>query len=278
MFTDRKLVIATKHSKETVIAPVLESGCGVKCIVPDDFDTDQLGTFSGEIERQDDPLETARKKCLLAIERTNCDLAVASEGSFGPHPSIIFIPADDELLLFVDKKNNLQIWVREISTNTNFSRKEIKSIHELTDFAHSVQFPSHGLILRSSPFETVDLVKGIQDWDLLNQTFTRLITQYGTVHAETDMRAFCNPTRMNVIQQAAFKLVDKLKSTCPQCAAPGFGITDRREGLPCEWCGLPTRSTLSFISTCQQCGYTQEDHYPNGKEKEDPTYCDYCNP
>ena len=96
MFSGRKLVIATKHKKEQVIAPLLENALGAKCIVPEGFDTDTFGTFSGEKERADDPVITARIKCLKAMELTGATLGVASEGSFGPHPSLFFINADEE--------------------------------------------------------------------------------------------------------------------------------------------------------------------------------------
>jgi hypothetical protein len=49
LFKGRNLVIATLHGKEKVIAPLLEHALGVKIIVPEKFDTDQYGTFSGEI-------------------------------------------------------------------------------------------------------------------------------------------------------------------------------------------------------------------------------------
>jgi hypothetical protein len=62
MFKGRSLLIATKHKKEEVIAPIFERELGVKCFVSADFDTDELGTFSGEIERKFDPITTARKK------------------------------------------------------------------------------------------------------------------------------------------------------------------------------------------------------------------------
>jgi hypothetical protein len=55
---------------------------GVICFVNENFDTDLLGTFTGEIERKLDPIATARQKCLLAMKLSNCDLGVASEGSF----------------------------------------------------------------------------------------------------------------------------------------------------------------------------------------------------
>ncbi len=148
MFKNRKLLIATKHKKESVIAPILEKELGVICFTDDHFDTDQYGTFSGEIERINDPITTLKNKCLSAMEQNNCDLAVSSEGSFGPHPTLFFANADDEFLIFIDKKNNIEIIVRELSTSTNFSGKEINSKNELMDFAQKIGFPSHGLILK----------------------------------------------------------------------------------------------------------------------------------
>jgi hypothetical protein len=278
MFSGRDLVIATKHHKEKVLAPILEAELGVRCMVPEELDTDLLGTFSGEVERLDDPLTAARKKCLLAMELTNATLAIASEGSFGPHPSLVFIPADDELLLFMDKENGLEIAVRELSTETNFNHQEVKSFAELEAFAHRVQFPSHGLIIRSNPQDHHDLVKGIKDWSLLKEAFDRRIQQADSVFVETDMRAFCNPTRMKVIEKAAAKLIEKIQSVCPDCQTPGFGIVDHREGLPCSWCGAPTRSTLCYIYRCVKCACLKEVSYPYGKKEEDPMYCDHCNP
>ena len=278
MFHGRKLVIATKHKKENVIAPMLEEALKVDCVVPDDFDTDQFGTFTGEIERKLSPLETARIKCYSAMEKVGCDLAIASEGSFGPHPSMLFIPADDELLLLVDRKNNLEIAVREISTETNFNRKEINSFEELKTFADLVKFPAHGLILKNEHLEFSNTIKGITEWELLTEAYHQFSGQNCKIFAETDMRAFCNPTRMHVIQKATNKLIEKIKSECPHCKCPGFGITDHREGLPCSLCGFKTKSTLCYISVCQKCSYVKEDMYPNGKTEEDPMYCDRCNP
>ncbi len=278
MFEGRNLVIATKHEKEKVIAPILEKELGVKCFVTLDFDTDELGTFTGEVERKDDPIITARNKCLLAMELTNCDLAVASEGSFGPHPSLYFVPSDDEFLLFVDKKNDLEIIARELSIETNFNGCEIKTERELKEFADNANFPSHGLIIRKSHDDFRDIVKGITNPDELNKAFQNLIGKHGTAYIETDMRAMYNPSRMKVIEKAAGKLVDKILSLCPKCETPGFGITDRKDGLPCELCDFPSRSTLSYIYTCQKCAYEKEEKYPNGKQTEDPRYCDMCNP
>jgi hypothetical protein len=171
MFKGRNLIIATKHSKEKVIAPIVEKELGVKCFVSLDLDTDLLGTFTGEIERKDDPVTSARNKCLMAMELTNCDLAIASEGSFGPHPTLYFIPADDEILVFIDKKNGFEIIAREISTESNFNGSEIKTEKELLAFAANAHFPSHGLILRKSKEEYGDIVKGITSEAQLSKVF-----------------------------------------------------------------------------------------------------------
>ena len=277
-FEGRKLVIATKHNKEVVIAAIFEKELGVSCFTPNDFDTDLLGTFTGEIERSQDPLETARKKCHMAMDLTNCDMAIASEGSFGPHPSIGFINADDEILMFVDKKNNLEIWVRELSLNTNFNGEEIKSVKQLIEFSENVKFPGHALIIRKSKSENIEITKGITDWITLKDLFLKLNCKYGSAYIETDMRAMYNPTRMQVIEEAAKKLSKKINSSCPSCQTPGFGITNAIPGLPCAQCRLPTRSTLSFEYKCKACSFSEEKKYPHNKTEEDPTYCDFCNP
>lgn len=278
MFEGRTLLIATKHEKEKVIAPIVEKELGIKCLVTKDLDTDKFGTFSGEVERKDDPITTARNKCYLAMELTNCDLVIASEGSFGPHPTLYFVPADDEFLLFIDKKNGLEIIARELSIETNFNGSEIKTEKKLFEFAAKANFPLHGLILRKSKDEYSGIVKGITNAEQLSIIFNHLIKNYGTAYIETDMRAMYNPTRMNVIELAAKKLINQINALCPICQMPGFGITAAKEGLPCEICNYPTGSKISYIYSCQKCGYLEEEKYPKGKKTEDPMYCAICNP
>lgn len=278
MFQNRKIIIATKHEKEKVIAPVLERELGVICFTDKNFDTDIFGTFTGEVERTLDPIATAREKCLKAMEANNCDLGIASEGSFGAHPAIFFVPADDEFLIFIDKKNGLEIIAKELSTDTNYNSTEIKNEDELWSFADMAGFPEHGLILRQSADIKFEIFKGINDVKLLKEIFHKMMSKYPTVFVETDMRAMYNPTRMKVIEKATQKLVKKIKSTCPQCHTPGFDITEIKKGLICGLCKMPTNSTLSHIFTCQKCQFTKEEKYPHNKISEDPMYCNFCNP
>lgn len=197
---------------------------------------------------------------------------------FGPHPSLFFTSADDEFLIFIDRKNKLEIIARELSTSTNFDGQQIQNEKELREFINHVSFPTHALILSKSKEDKTDMIKGITNYESLVKSANALILKCGSAYVETDMRAMYNPTRMRVIQKAAEKLVHKIKSTCPQCQAPGFGITDTKKGLQCSLCGLPTNSILSAIYECQHCQFKKEDMYPHQKTTENPTYCDYCNP
>ncbi len=278
MFENRNLLIVGKHKKETVIAPIFEKLLEVKCFTNTNFDTDEFGTFSGEIERESDPLSTVRNKCLAAMEFSKCNLAIASEGSFGPHPSIFFAKANEEFLIIIDKKNKLEIVVKELSTETNFNTSEIGNERELLDFATEVGFPSHGLILKNSKHNFSKIYKGIIDAKDLIKFYNELKLLSKTVWIETDMRANYNPTRMKTIQKATLKLIEKINSLCPKCKTPGFGICKSIRGLPCDLCGFATNSLLMNVAICQKCHLEQEYKFPHGKEKENPMYCDFCNP
>jgi hypothetical protein len=278
MFGNRRLVVATRHAKERAIAPVLERELGLYCHAPEDFDTDQLGTFTGEIERSLDPLETAREKCRRAMDLTGSDLAVASEGSFGPHPVMVFVPCGDELLLLADRRHGLEIVVRDLSTETNFATAAVDTEAALLAFADKAGFPSHALILRRARDSHLDIHKGITDRQQLLDTYRQLVDRHGSACVETDMRAMHNPMRMRRLEVLAQQLVERIRSTCPSCAMPGFAVTEMVRGLPCELCRLPTNATSRLVSVCEHCGHRQDQPRPDGKTAENPMYCDFCNP
>ena len=278
MFAGRKVLIATKHKKELVMAPILEKELAITCFVSEQFDTDILGTFSGEIERKNDALTTLRNKCILAANATKSDFVIASEGSFGAHPSIFFAHANQELVMLKDFKNDLEIIAKEISLETNFNGQKISTETELLTFAEKVNFPSHALILKDNDVSFSTIYKGIQSEEVLLEKFHELLKKSGFVYVETDMRAMYNPTRMKVIEKATWQLIEKIKSICPSCKTPGFDIVDAVSGLPCELCKCPTRSTLYYMYQCKKCNYSCKKMFPRGIAYEDPTYCDTCNP
>ena len=277
-FEGRTLAIATMHQKERVLGSVLQEALGVQVLTPAGLNTDVLGTFTGEVERQEDIRSVLRTKCRMAMDLCRTDLAVASEGSFGPHPQIPFVPADDEALMLLDLKNGLEIHVRELSFETNYASGVFTDWSLLEAFARSAGFPEHGIILRTRQPDDQLMIKGITNPVLLREGFNRLLGVCGEVHAETDMRAMFNPTRMRVIERAARKLADRVCTICPGCARPGFGLVRTESGLPCSQCFAPTRSVLLAIYGCDGCGHIEKVFQPEQKQFEDPMYCSFCNP
>lgn len=277
-FTNRELLIVTKHKKEQVIAPLFEKALGVRCVVSQKFDTDTLGTFSGEISRKYEAFETLRQKCLQAMELEGHDLAIATEGSFGNHPTVFFAPANEEMILLLDKKNKIQIGARLVSLATNFDGQELNSKEALDVFLKKIQFPSHGVIIKDKEHNWNSIVKGICDYDTLDKIVANYFDTQSSFFVSTDMRAMFNPTRMNVIEEVCVALLQKIQSYCPNCQYPGFGVVRAEAGLPCSFCAQPTRSTAAQVYQCEVCAHEQINLFPNNKHVEDPAFCDYCNP
>ncbi|MCA6361505.1 MAG: hypothetical protein IM638_00570 [Bacteroidetes bacterium] len=268
------MVIATMHGKEQVLAPVMEQHLGVRCEVVE-IDSDAFGTFSGEVERTGTPVEAALQKCYAAFEKTDATLALASEGSFGPHPVIGLVPGNEEWLVLLERQTNRHIVARHITTETNFAGQQVNNFTELKTFARRVGFPLHALLLKDRETNFTQCFKGIFTEEALQNAFTSL---GHTAWAETDMRAMHNPTRMKAIEAAAHKLAAKVLSRCPNCHEPGFAVTAAIEGLPCELCNQPTRGILFHIYTCTSCTHREERIPPQRKAFQDAMYCDYCNP
>ncbi|MBD2252413.1 DUF6671 family protein [Nostoc parmelioides] len=282
LFSDRLAVLATMHHKEKVIAPLLEQDLGVKVIVPPDFNTDIFGTFTREVKRPGTQISAARLKAEKALEFTGESLAIASEGSFAPHPLVPYIYSNREIIILLDKINDIEIIGEYFSTDTNFNHQVVESLDEAYTFAKKVGFPEHGLVVW---FENLDkkchdMIKGITQETALIEAinFGLEKSPNSKINIETDMRAIYNPTRMKNIEKATHNLLQKISSCCPQCHTPGFEITERIKGLPCELCHMPTTLTLRAIYQCKKCGFRQDKPFPNGTEFADPSQCMYCNP
>jgi hypothetical protein len=279
-FKGRTAVIANKHKKERVIAPLLEEHLGLKIIVPEKIDTDQFGTFTRDVPRNGTQRETARAKALEGIRLTGASIGIASEGAFGPYPAFPFVPANIELVVLIDTKHDLEIVGESISPETNFDHAYISSLEEAKAFAKRIGFPSHGLVIRAHPDSSVGMVKGVSTMELLEnevEKYLKLPSQK-TAFLETDMRAHFNPTRMENIRLATEDFVKNSLQSCLKCGAPGFRITEKKPGLPCELCGSKTDNILADVYTCHKCGFTKEELYPDGIRAAYAGNCGYCNP
>jgi hypothetical protein len=278
IYEGRKIVLLTKHGKESVIKPILENKTGCELVTDSSFDTDRLGSFSREVKRRKSQLETARLKIKKGMRRAKTDMGIASEGSFGLHP-IVPIPWNVELVLLYDKRDRFEIYGVHESSDTNFDHKTIRSMEEAVEFAEKAGFPEHYLIIRPENAKSRHIIKDINSLEKLGEAFDlcKKRSKSGNVFIETDMRAYANPTRMKNIEKATQDLLEKLLIFCPVCGAPGFTVKESLPGLPCEICGTPGDMTLKHVLECHRCNHRHEELHPKGKAAP-AEYCHHCNP
>lgn len=284
-----RIALATRHGKQRVIGRAIRHGLGAALLHLPELDTDALGSFCGSVPRSGSALDACIAKAELALAHTDTPLAIASEGSFGPHPAVPLLPVGVECMVFLDRQRGLTIREELIARRTNFSqrllgREDLATGAPSADLERWLQasgFPSHALIVRplDGPAKAA-IQKGLQDPKALVQTLSEALAQAGDrgVQLETDMRAHCNPTRMASIRQLSFRLVRRIASGCPACHSPGWGLIERLPGLPCGWCGLPTERIAQEVFGCVACDHRQVQHRADGLQAADPEHCPHCNP
>ncbi len=273
------IALTTRHGKERALERVFAAGLGARFKLCD-HDTDQLGTFSGEIPRLADAAATCRAKALLGMQATGLRLGLASEASFGPHPAMPMLPVGQELLLFLDQERDLCVLEQRLEWRTNYSHTLLEPGDFPDAWLRQVGFPAHGVIARPAERQPCLLFKGLQTSADFAEAVERCrgADPDGRVWLETDMRAHCNPTRMRSIRRLGVALVRRLRTPCPECGSPGWGLLDTKPGLPCSDCGTATGLTLSEIWGCEQCGARHEKPRRDGRLQADPGQCPWCNP
>lgn len=271
----RKAALLTKHEKLPLINAAMLSA-GVEVILTDEYDTDELGTFSGDVARTLSPLECAKFKARKACELTGCELGIGSEGSFGGGPMQGFVNWDEEILVLHDRVNQFDIVafaqgaikVNEFSVT---SRDVIKT--QLAKYD-----PGQAWTLKSAD----STVKGLRNFQEIARALEELnwLTDDNhsqqSIHIEPDFRAMFCPERQAYIKQAAEQLAQRIQSLCPECHAPDFWRSEIIKGAICMGCGLPTELPKAFILRCSHCLF-------EGQEKSetqlvDPGQCQFCNP
>jgi len=279
-FKGRTVILATMHGKEKVIAPILEKHLGVSVVIPKNFNSDNFGTFTGDVKRCGNQLEAARAKLYKAMEDEGADIGVSSEGSFGNHPSIPFIKSNLELLLFIDKKKGYEFQGYFRTPETNISGTYIKNAEEALDFARNIGFPTHGVIVKRNEHEKNAMHKDLQTEKEVIETVNTLLVNFSLeqIFIETDMRAHKNPTRMKAIEKATEDLVKNITSCCPNCKEPGFVMIDYIKGLQCSLCNLPTELGVYDVYGCKMCNHTENTLVTKYGKIADPKYCNHCNP
>lgn len=273
--------LATKHGKERTIGPILESELGLVVELAA-VDTDAFGTFTGEVARRADQRATARAKARAALDaHPAARFGIASEGSFGPHPQLPFVAGGLEMVMLVERESGHEVVGVDLTAETNFAAREVKSVEEALAFAREASFPSHGLVVMAAQHgrraPTVDLIKGVVERSTLTRAVAEVLAANGSAWVETDMRAHRNPTRMESIERATRALVLAFRSACPRCALPGYVAVGYAEGWPCEECGLATPLPRAEVLACAGCGRREERALPPSPSPAS-FHCPRCNP
>lgn len=277
-YAGQRAVLLTQHGKEDLVGPVLRDAVG--CLVErvSGFDTDTLGTFARDVPRAGNQLDAARRKARIGMSLGACALGLGSEGSFVPDPYTGLMPWNVEMLVWIDDGLGLEV-TGVAQGPARSAHRVVRSVDELRQFAREAGFPEHQLVLRPNDEHDLRIRKGLDDWAGLRAAFEWALghSLSGSVFVEHDLRAHCNPTRQQLIRQAAINLGRKLNTACPSCAAPGFWITAVQGGRPCRDCGAPTRQPLKETWSCSCCHH-QVERAAEGPHTAGPAQCDHCNP
>ena len=274
----KKAVIATKHEKGKIVAPIFKNVLGLQ-VSECNLDTDILGTFTGEIERKQSPRETVLIKARLGIEQSGEAIGIASEGSIGADPFIPFLNSDFEMMAFVDEDLDLEIVESIRSTDIVTAVKSVDGQEDLTEFLQRADFPRHKLIVRTKHIPTKFCIKGIDDEDSLRKAIEAVQKEdpENIAVIESDLRAHCSPSRQKIIGELTSKLANRLKQLCPQCNCPGWGVVTYIKGVRCSGCKRVSPEAIKQeVLGCSKCMYEED-----GKviaEAIDPARCDWCNP
>lgn len=261
----------TKHNKQIALsAPLRSVGYAVQTF--DQYDTDQLGTFTGETPRLGTQLDAARTKARLACELSGLRFGLGSEGSFGPDPHLGVTSWNIEVLVWLDAQEGYDIHAVYQGPDTNYAQTFASREADVIAFAAKTGFPEHGLVI-GKPEERWFRKDLTSANEVLHAVEAPL--SLGPVWLETDMRAHRNPRRMAAIARCADTLAQKIASKCPACAKPGFGITKLIPGARCENCGRKTSTPRAQLFSCAACGETLEQQV---SATINAMRCDHCNP
>lgn len=177
------IMLASMHGKEKVIDPIISKFLPVKIKVCAELNTDQFGTFSGEVTRES-PITALKAKNRSACRISGAAMAIASEGSFGSHPLYSFLPVNEEFVMLTNESRGWEVIGRNMTTETNYNSSLVNDWEKLYEFALSAGFPSHGIILRSGYGVSY---KDICTWDTLKNQFTQLANSGEQLEVFTDI-------------------------------------------------------------------------------------------
>lgn len=277
-YEGRRIAIATKHDKHLVLDRAFRHGLGASLVLAG-VDTDQLGTFTGDVARPGPPADVVVRKARLGMAAASLPIGLASEASFFPYPPVPVVQAHHELLSLVDDELAISVTESIWSLKTNHAATTLGVGDDYRPFLTRVGFDTHALVVRPHPGDG-PIIKGIVTVAGLTEAIAQAAERSPDAKAmvETDMRAHHNRSRRLVLRHLGYRLVRRLRLACPGCGLPGWGRTETVTGLPCEQCATPTAEPIGFRDGCPHCGLTGALHRTAASATAEPARCPYCNP
>jgi hypothetical protein len=269
------IAFGTQHDKARLVSPFFT-------VIPEltlrevAIDTDQFGTFSGDIPRVLSPYECALQKAKLAAQAAGTRYGLGSEGSIGVHPAMPFITSDVEHLVLWDEQEHVALTESVLGPIAT-----VTGTYSSWDECHTAlsghNFEGNFLICRS-PDQSSVVVKGIRSEAELHEAFLACQAESGDqrVTVESDLRAMCSVSRQNNISAVAEKLAARLSRSCPSCEQWGWGLEKNLFGAPCSECGMLSPHALrEKVLVCEYC---QFEHTQESFAACSPAQCSVCNP
>ena len=268
----------TRHDKAALVVPHFESLLDVS-LVTVDFDTDSLGTFSGEVPRKGSALDMALTKARVGAEFSVDSLGIGSEGTIGPSHQLPLLMANAEVLAFVDLKRGVSVSEHTISHSIRTISLTVEPHAEYRSTLAAGGFPDHGVIVKPADGETTPIFKGLHTFAEVDSAVRvcAVASADGKARIESDFRANHCPSRRPTISEAGHRLAFRLRSCCPNCLAPGWGLVSHVRGVPCSLCGENVDVPAREILGCTACGEQQIAATPI-RVSIDPSRCPLCNP
>ena len=273
-YAGRLVTFATMHGKEHLAQQAFHDVLGATVSIAEGLDTDQFGTFAGDIPRTLSPRSAARAKAKLGMQIAGTTLGLASEGSFssgfGP------LVENMEILLFIDETLGLELVEGTLTISELPGGRRVDNADSALAFATAVGFPEQGVIVQSTNDNHLTVYKNITQLSDLEETVDVLLTDRSVVTILPDYRAHRSPARAETIRRLSHQMARRLATPCPRCQAPGFGQVDIERGVPCSDCRSATALIAADLHGCGRC--THRNRIARGQATAEPQWCDYCNP
>jgi hypothetical protein len=275
-YEGRLVVVASRHDKAAAIERPMAKLLGVQLWSPPDLDTDQFGTFSGDVARPGTPIEMLRAKIALCRSIFPNPIMIASEGAYAQHPFFPGLALAHEWMIWDDAASGFELIEHKTTITPYYYAARLESSAQLESLLQRCGWPKLAVTLHAADL-TLPSHKGLRSESEIGAAISDLQGAGAQqIHLATDMRAHLHPPRQRTLRHLAAKLARRVRTACPQCQQYGFGARFTETGLACSDCNTPSQQLKARGVRCEHCEYRKYSWHAQGQA--DPFYCAYCNP